>query len=145
MSSYSLKSVLGTTLPFVLMFAFLGLGYSGEIARHGSKTFRCENDIVSLGDSMADVILRCGEPTYRQTTGVRGKARTTTRRSSKSSQGNQNDESRSGKRKQTSGKTEYKEQVTETWYYNRGPNDFVYSLSFEGGTLTKIDKGKRGK
>ena len=32
----------------------------------------------------------------------------------------------------------------ETWTYNFGPNDFVYSLSFESQKLVKIDKGNRG-
>ncbi|OPY84429.1 MAG: hypothetical protein A4E72_02235 [Syntrophus sp. PtaU1.Bin208] len=94
---------------------------------------------------MADVMLRCGEPSYLHATGVKGKARTSTRKNAKSSKGISNDESHSGKRTQSAQRTEYKEQVTETWYYNRGPNDFVYSLSFEGGILTKIVQGKRGK
>lgn len=34
--------------------------------------------------------------------------------------------------------------LTETWTYNFGPTDFIYSLSFEGEQLTKIMRGERG-
>ncbi|OPY15701.1 MAG: hypothetical protein A4E70_00981 [Syntrophus sp. PtaU1.Bin005] len=141
--SFIVKRVFETILTFALVFVFLGLGRSGEAAASGSGTFRCGHDMVSLGDSMADVMLRCGEPTYRHETGVRGKARTVVRKSSERSQGGESHHSEKAKR--TARRTNYKEQVTERWYYNRGSNDFVYRLSFEGGTLTKIDQGKRGK
>jgi len=145
-SSGSLKSIIVITLPLLLLFGVSCLGYSNESAGHRSKTFRCETDLVSLGDSMADVILRCGEPSYRHATGARGKARTIKRKSStRESEGEQNNQSHSGKKKRVASKTDYEEQVTETWYYNRGPDDFVYSLRFEGGTLKKIVQGNRGK
>ncbi len=141
----SLKGIVAILLSFLWLIGFSGLAYADEKARHGSKTFRCENDLVSLGDTMADVILRCGEPTYRHATGSRGKARTVKRKSTGDSEDGQDNKNHSGKKKRAASKTEYEEQVTETWYYNRGPNDFVYSLTFEGGTLKKIVPGKRGK
>jgi len=142
----SLKSIIVITLPLLLLFGVSSPGYSDKSAGHRSKTFRCENDLVSLGDSMADVVLRCGEPSYRHATGARGKARTIKRKSStRESEDEQNNKSHSGKKKRVASKTEYEEQVMETWYYNRGPNDFVYSLHFEGGTLRKIVQGNRGK
>ena len=132
-----------TILTVVLVLVVLGMGRSGAAAASASGTFRCGHDMVSLRDSMVDVMLRCGDPTYRHETGVRGKARRTVVR--KSSERSQGSERHSEKAKRTARRTNDKERVTETWYYNRGSNDFVYRLSFEGGTLTKIDQGKRGK
>lgn len=34
--------------------------------------------------------------------------------------------------------------LPEIWTYNFGPTDFVYSLSFEEGVLSKIIQGDRG-
>jgi len=131
---------------FVLPLGYCCSGCSAEDSVMGrSTTYRCGNDLVSLGDSVADVLLSCGEPSYRHVTGARGKSRTVKRKSSKGSEGEQNEESLSRKKKRVASKTEYEEKVAETWYYNRGSNDFVYNLRFEGGVLTKIVQGNRGK
>jgi len=132
---------------FVIMAGFvLLLSSSSSAAFSGGATqFRCGNDLVFLGDSVADVMLSCGEPSYRHVTGAKGKARTVKRKNSKGSEGDSSDESLSRKKKRVASKTEYEEKVAETWYYNRGSNDFVYSLRFEGGVLTKIVQGNRGK
>jgi len=139
-----MKSVMVTMVSFFLLLGSSGLGYGAdERAMHRSSMFRCGNDLVSLGDSMADVMLRCGEPTYHHASGASGKARTIKRKSTSGSEWDQNHEKLS--RKRVASRTEYEEKVAETWYYNRGPNDFVYSLHFEGGALTKIVQGNRGK
>ena len=141
-----LKNVTVAISLLILPISFLVPGSSAKgSTMNRASTFRCGNDLVSLGDSMADVLLSCGEPTYSHATGARGKARTVKRKSSKTSEGDQHDESLSRKKKRAASKTEYEEKLAETWYYNRGPNDFVYSLHFEGGVLTKIVQGNRGK
>lgn len=120
------------------------LGGPEADAKGPTATFRCGDDFVSVGDNMAEVILRCGEPTFRQTTGAKGKARTIKGKRAKAAEGEQGKEGLSRKKKGVVTKTEYEEKVAETWYYNRGSNDFVYSLHFEGGVLTKIVEGNRG-
>jgi len=131
---------------FVLLFGFLSSGCrAGESVMGRSTTYRCGNDLVFLGDSVADVMLSCGEPSHRHVTGAKGKARTVKRKNSKGSEGDPSDESLSRKKKRVASKTEYEEKVAETWYDNRGSNDFVYSLRVEGGVLTKIVQGNRGK
>lgn len=122
----------------------LSVGSSDANAKGPSATFRCGDDFVSVGENMAEVILRCGEPTFRQTTGAKGKARTIKGKRAKAAEGDQRQEGLSRKKKGVVTKTEYEEKVSETWYYNRGSNDFVYSLHFEGGVLTKIVEGNRG-
>jgi Tfp pilus assembly protein PilX len=110
-----------------------------------STTFRCGDDLVSVGDTVADVVLRCGEPTYIHKTGSKGKSRATKRKRNKKTQENQDETNISKKKKRTSTRVTYEEKVMETWYYNRGSDDFMYSLYFEGGVLTKIVQGSRGK
>jgi hypothetical protein len=94
---------------------------------------------------MADVVLRCGEPTYIYKTGAKGKSKAAKRKRNKKTQENQDEKNLSKKKKRTSTHVTYEEKVMETWYYNRGSDDFMYSLYFEGGVLTKIVQGSRGK
>lgn len=131
---------------FVSLSGFPASGWSAR-GRKGSEstTFRCGNDLVSPGDSVEDVLLRCGEPSYRHATGARGRSRTIKRKNGGASGDESTHGSLSSKRKRTVSRTVYEEEVAETWYYNRGPDDFVYSLHFEGGVLTRIVQGNRGK
>ena len=145
MISFHRKSYCGSLID-LLLFGFLGSGCSAEESVMGrSTTYRCGNDLVSLGDSVADVLLSCGEPSYRHATGARGKSRTVKRKSSKESEEGFERREFYPEEETGSSKTEYEEKVAETWYYNRGANDFVYNLHFEGGVLTKIVQGNRGK
>jgi hypothetical protein len=88
--------------------------------------FRCGNETVSIGDSKLFVEKTCGKPDARERTG-----RKTKETGSKLTAGK-----KTGKSK-TAG--------VETWSYNKGHGDFIYILTFEGGTLKKIEKGGRGK
>ena len=39
---------------------------------------------------------------------------------------------------------QYGSQTEEEWTYNFGSGDFLYTLTFEGGHLKRIDRGGRG-
>jgi hypothetical protein len=67
-----------------------------------SESFRCSKGIVSPGDSMYEVVQKCGEPAYKAA---------------------------SNKRYRYAGKNYY---ATETWYYDFGPREFVYQVNFNG-------------
>jgi len=87
--------------------------------------------LVSVGDSVAEVLIRCGKPSYTYSVGEReivaGESGNTL------TKGRSSLEVESDTRK------------VEVWYYNFGSNDFIYSLYFEGGVLTTIERGGRGK
>ncbi len=90
-------------------------------AREEVDSMRCGSKLVQLGDTKIDVLASCGEPAMRDkiersTTGGRTKK----------------------------GPVEGRSTVDEQWTYNFGPQDFVYTLTFEGVELRSIVRGGRG-
>ncbi|OPY92168.1 MAG: hypothetical protein A4E73_01402 [Syntrophaceae bacterium PtaU1.Bin231] len=88
-----------------------------------SFAFRCGDGLVGVGDSKAKVLLECGPPTLKETTAYRSK------RSHPTGPGTRTETIKS----------------VEQWYYNCGDNDFIYVLTFEGGTMIEEDTSGRGK
>lgn len=83
-----------------------------------ADSFRCPNgSLVSTGDSISEVSLKCDAPTSM----VRRDDPVETAR----------------------GKTAYVE--VQEWTYNQGPNRFVYFLVFRGGRLSEVRSGDYGK
>ena len=83
--------------------------------------FRCGNKLVSLGDTKAAVLAKCGKPALIETEEVREVT--------------------------TSTETDDLQKITtivETWTYDLGPDRFVKILTFEGATLTSIEDGTYG-
>lgn len=98
--------------------------------------FRCGSGFVSSGDSKAKVLLECGKPTSKEKVGVKkGK------RYKKGERVRDRDKRRSDKQVALREKTK----PVEKWYYNCGDNDFIYILTFEGGTLKSEETGGYGK
>lgn len=83
-----------------------------------ADNFRCPNgSIVSSGDSMSEVVVKCDPPT--------NKVRRT-------------DSEETGK-----GRVRYIE--VEEWTYNQGPHTLVHYLTFRNGTLAEIKTGTFGR
>jgi hypothetical protein len=89
-------------------------------------TFRCGSEAVSIGDSTYVVLKACGKPARTEKTGTAEKAK---------------------KEKTAPGQKTSKAKSTrvEKWYYDEGYGGYVYILTFQGGTLKKIEKGGRSK
>jgi hypothetical protein len=98
------------------------------------NAFRCGDGFVSVGDSKAKVQLECGKPTSK------GKARVKKGRHYRSVE--REKESSDTKRIYVA---KEKKKPVEKWYYNCGENDFIYVLTFEGGTLKSEETGGYGK
>ncbi len=83
-----------------------------------ADSFRCPNgSLVSTGDSISEVSLKCDAPTSV----VR----------------------RDDPVETAWGKTAYVE--VQEWTYNQGPNQFVYFLVFRGGRLVEVRSGDYGR
>jgi hypothetical protein len=92
-----------------------------------TRSFRCKNDLVNLGDSKASVLQKCGEPVVKdtfckpvenvppQTTSGGAVVQINTCRD------------------------------VDQWTYNPGRGQFMTSLQFEAGQLTAIQYGERAK
>lgn len=80
------------------------------------SSLRCGSRLILIGETKADVAVKCGPPLYQQYVGERI-VRT-----------------RYG----------YDKIIVEEWVYNFGPTDFLHTLRFEGGRLADIRRGERG-
>lgn len=87
-------------------------------------TFRCGKKLVSVGDTTAEVIIKCGGPSMREFTGYETR----------------------GDYKENISRGTYREisQKVEKWYYNCGRGNFIKILTFKSGILTSIEIGGRG-
>ena len=82
--------------------------------------FRCGDDVVTRGDAMGKVLMKCGEPTYKEV--VKKETHGTY-------SGNQYG------RAIITGQYTEETQLVEKWSYNCGDQDFVYVLTFKGKTM----------
>ena len=87
-----------------------------------AQSLRCKNDLVSVGDSRASVVLKCGEPVVKDAFCRPGET----------------------PRVETAGRPVVIpcENVDE-WTYNPGVGQFMTTLRFEGGRLVAITYGDR--
>ncbi len=89
-----------------------------------AQSFRCKNDLISVGDSKASALLKCGEPVVKDSfckpayTADSGRPQTTT--------------------------VVPCENVDE-WTYNPGYGQLMTTLRFEAGKLKSIKYGDRVK
>jgi hypothetical protein len=81
-----------------------------------AAAMRCDGGVVRLGDTEATVLARCGEPDLASER----------QRELRGAHGR-------GVRLQD----------VKTWTYKRGYGRFVLILTFEGGLMTRIDRGPR--
>ncbi len=84
-----------------------------------ASTLRCEKGIVTRGDTVYQVLTRCGDPQLKDS--YTKSLRTTNH----------------------IGISVVKDVVVERWTYVRGRGKFVQILVFEGGRLTKFERGER--
>lgn len=85
----------------------------------GASTLRCERGIVARGDTIHDVLARCGEPQLRDS--YTKSLRTTNH----------------------IGIEIVRDVTVERWTYERGRGKFIQILVFESGRLTDIERGPR--
>lgn len=81
-----------------------------------ASSMRCAGGVVGVGDAPGTVLARCGEP-----------------------------DTRAERQRRLRSHDGHRVHVTdvETWSYRRGVGRFVLLLTFEGGLLTRIDRGPR--
>ena len=79
---------------------------------------RCGDTLVADGGSAGEVLLKCGEPFYRETVAYKGVEGSRTERTVNSST----------------------EVQVEKWYYEFGKDMFIRILTFEQGTLVRVEE-----
>jgi hypothetical protein len=103
---------------FPLLILLGTLTASGSAA--ASDTLRCGNRLVSVGDTKPEVLIKCGEPAWKD---------------------DWSDALISGVDSAVEQRISV---VRERWVYNFGPNAFLEFLSFDNGRLTAISSGGYG-
>ena len=104
----------------VCVSLLLLMAVAGHTAAAGSDTLRCGNRLVSVGDNKAEVLIKCGPPTWKDAWTERhisnidtpGELRVSVDR--------------------------------ERWVYNLGHHSFLRFLLFKNGRLVKITTGDYG-
>ncbi|MCE9671775.1 DUF2845 domain-containing protein [Myxococcus stipitatus] len=101
-------------------------------ARSDAASLRCGNNLASDGNSMSEVLLKCGEPASKHTREERTSTRSGHGRASDPSDPSQNTV------------TSVTIQVEE-WTYNFGPNRLMQVVIFKDGKLTDVRSAGYGK
>ena len=79
----------------------------------------CDDGVVSKGDTQMEVLKRCGNPDYVTSPDYRY----------------------SGSRGRH---VNVKRTTVVDWIYNFGPRQFIYTVTFEGGRVVRIESGDYG-
>ncbi|WP_189460318.1 DUF2845 domain-containing protein [Jeongeupia chitinilytica] len=111
-------------MNYLAIVTFATALYSASAA---ADSFRCQNDLVYLGDSKAAVLQKCGEPLVKDAFCETRPAQTTST---------------------TQGSTVVNVATCENvdeWTYNPGSGKFMTTLRFESGKLANIKLGDRAK
>jgi len=101
-----------TSKSLLILFPLLLLSFS-------SSAMRCGHNLVSIGDTSAEVLQKCGPPHSQQEIGIE--------------YGELSDEKHHPR----------SETIIEQWSYDLGPGTFLKVLTFEGGRLQRIEDGGR--
>jgi hypothetical protein len=114
------------TLP-ILMSALLAALVAAP-ATAGTTSFRCQNDLVNVGDSKSSVQIKCGQPMLKDSF-----CRPTTGQPVPRPPG--------GAKVVINNACE----TVDEWTYNPGYGQFMTTLRFESGRLVSISYGDRVK
>jgi hypothetical protein len=97
-------------------------------AAAGTSSFRCQNDLVNVGDAKSSVQMKCGPPVLKDSFCKAGDARPLL--------------SPAGARVVINNNAC---ETVDEWTYNPGYGQFMTTLRFESGRLVSISYGERVK
>lgn len=103
-----------TTILIIL--AALLLVTAANVAGQETGTMFCERGIISIGDTIGEVLSKCGPPTYAA----------------------QRDQKRVEGRLFRSRERIITTVTVDDWIYNFGPHQFQYQVIFENGRVARI-------
>jgi hypothetical protein len=110
---------------------------------HAEGGMRCGSKLISVGDTKADVMLKCGAPMLKEAIGLKEYSKridiplTSESNSVENSTTDGNRDAAVVKRGETVTKT------IDQWTYNQGTGKLLKILEFEGGELVAIKNGNR--
>ncbi|WP_455221074.1 DUF2845 domain-containing protein [Kaarinaea lacus] len=109
---------------------------------YAQANMRCGSKVISVGDSKAEVLLKCGEPLLKEAVAVKEESkRINIPLTSETDNGAQDAATNANP-----AEVQRKESITKTvdqWTYNQGSGRLLKILTFEGGELVDIATGDR--
>lgn len=117
--------------PLLISLAMASIIAFAEVPE--AEAMRCGKRLVTEGDSMGDVLSKCGSPDVKNVS--RSKTRTGYRQRTVRVRRNV---------WVTRGAADSSTVVLETWIYNMGENRMTRILTFEDGMLVDIESGDYG-
>jgi len=103
------------TVASLLLSGLFFLQLPVSVNAQQTDSMRCRNGIVSIGDTVPDVIKKCGPPVFQD------------------------------RREQAQGSRRSLEIITvDDWVYNFGPQEFMYQVIFKNGRVAKIESREHG-
>lgn len=127
----------GCLLTSLLLLVFM------HSTSYADTNMRCGSKLISVGDSKAEVLLKCGEPMLKEAIGQKEKSK---RIDIPLTSDTGMIDSGAASNKQNTAAVRRKESVTKTidqWTYNQGTGKLLKLLIFEGGELVVINTGDR--
>jgi hypothetical protein len=113
------------------LMVFLCIAVFSSLEMHPAFAFRCEDKLVSQGDTKFEVLSKCGEPAWIE------------KRTVKKIESHDDDGS-SAQRHHRDHRTLVVPVEVEEWTYNLGPGRLIQILTFENGKLMKVENGGYG-
>jgi hypothetical protein len=95
-----------------------------------AASLRCGSELASEGATKLDVLMKCGEPTLRDSREVKVKVKNT---------------ERSGESGDETSESVTVTRVIDLWIYNFGPNRLMQIAEFENGVLVDVKSGGYGR
>ena len=102
------------TVTYLLLSVLFFLQLSASVAAQQTGTMRCRNGIVSIDDTIPDVVRKCGLPAFQD------------------------------RREQTHHGRSHEIITVDDWIYNFGPQEFMYEVTFQNGRVAKIESLDQG-
>ncbi|WP_455365725.1 DUF2845 domain-containing protein [Kaarinaea lacus] len=121
---------------YTVCFALLLVAMSSM--SYAEATMRCGSKVISVGDSKAEVLLKCGEPLMREAVALKEESkRINIPLTSESDNAATNAHPAEVQRKESITKT------VDQWTYDQGTGKLLKILTFEGGELVNVATGDR--
>lgn len=105
-----------------------------------ADSMRCGNNLVSDGDSAAKVILRCGQPFYKEVAEIQGTGTSQTQGRGFSLGGGSGQNTFIFNSNSSSTTSQV---AVEKWHYDTGEGQFIRIVTLKGGVVVKIETGDK--
>lgn len=109
---------------------------------YAQATMRCGSKVISVGDTKAEVLLKCGEPLLKDAVAVKEKSKRISIPLT-SDTGNAAQDAAANANPAEVQRRESVTKMVDQWTYDQGTGKLLKILTFEGGELVEIATGDR--